>query len=159
MSKLISINKVNYHGCRPIFSRFEMMGDSCEKGTASFGRSPSVTYGFLTTSWHKALRNGSWASITSMEKALYRCALWIAKTRGSIINTALVAQILVIVRRFFEGIRSRILAVGRKRAGSMLKNYSSQGSVFQWAPQVKQWLQDSVFVFYLGVIQEAQQEP
>jgi len=99
----------------------------------------------------KALRNGSWACLSSTEKALYRCALWIAKRRGCIINNALVAQVLGILQSFFEGIRTRIAAAGRKRARTMLESYARHGGVFSWAPRVKEWLLDANYIFFLGV--------
>jgi hypothetical protein len=108
----------------------------------------------MSASWHKGLRNGTWNSLGSTEKALYRCALWISKTRGCVVNTTLVAQILAITRHFLETIRTRIAAVGMKRAETMFKIYNSHGGVFGWAPQLKEWLRDANYVFYLGVIQQ-----
>jgi hypothetical protein len=55
------------------------------------------------------------------------------------------------VQRFSKKIRSRIITAGKKKAESMLKSYSSQGGVFAWAPQLKEWLRDANYVFYLGV--------
>jgi hypothetical protein len=114
-------------------------------------RISAVSYGFLSMSLRKSLRNGSWSSISSTQKALYRCALWIAKTRGGIVNKTLVAQVLSIVQCFFQSIRSRITAVGRKRAENMMKICSG---IFRWAPQLKDWMRDANYIFYLGVIQQ-----
>jgi len=114
----------------------------------------SFSYGFLSTSWRKALRNGSWNCISSTEKALYRCAVCLARTRGFIVNRALVTKILNIMRCFSEDIRSLITAAGKKRA-RIMNGYGSQRRIFRWAPQVKEWLRDAQYVFYLGVIQQS----
>ena len=89
--------------------------------------------------------------VSSTEKALYRCALWIAKERGCIVNVELVAQVLEISGHLLGRIRRRITAAGKERARLMLKNYSNHSGVFGWAPQVKEWLHDAAYVFYLGV--------
>jgi hypothetical protein len=111
----------------------------------------SISFGILSTLWRKSLRSGSWAKIGSAEKALYRCALWIARARGFIVNKALVTQVLEIARHLLGSIRSRIAAAGKERARLLLKNYSTRGGVFGWAPQAKDWLHDANYIFYLGV--------
>jgi len=110
-----------------------------------------VSFGSLSSLWRKSLRNGSWAKIGSAEKALYRCALWIAKERGCIVNRELVAQVLEISEHLLPWIRRRITAAGRERARLMLKSYSNRGGVFGWAPRVNEWLHDATYIFYLGV--------
>jgi len=111
----------------------------------------SISFGILSSLWRKSLRSGSWVRIGSAEKALYRCALWIARARGFIVNRALVTQILEIMRHLLGSIRSRITVAGKERARLLLKNYSNRGGVFVWAPQVREWLHDATYVFYLGV--------
>jgi hypothetical protein len=118
--------------------------------TLSEGTSP-ISYGSLSSLWRKSLRSGSWARIGSAEKALYRCALWIARERGCIINKRLVAQVLEISEHLLARIRSRITAAGKKRARLMLKSYSNRDGIFGWAPQVNEWLHDVTYIFYLGV--------
>jgi hypothetical protein len=93
--------------------------------------------------------------VSSTEKALYRCALWIAKRRGCIINSRLVAQVLEISGKLLNRIRSHITAAGKERARLMLKNYTNRGGVFGWAPQVREWLHDAAYIFYLGVISQS----
>jgi len=110
-----------------------------------------VTFAFLSKSLRESHRNGSWITISSTERALYRCALWIAKARGCIVNKSLVAQILGISRHLLGSIRSRITAAGKQRARSMADTYGNRRGVFWWAPQVKKWLHDAAYIFYLGV--------
>lgn len=118
--------------------------------TLSEGAS-SISFSILSSLWRKSLRSGHWFSIGSAERALYRCALWIAKARGCIVNRALVAQILEITRHLLGSIRSRITAAGEGRVRLLLKDYGNRGGVFNWAPQVREWLHDATYIFYLGV--------
>jgi hypothetical protein len=55
------------------------------------------------------------------------------------------------MRHLLGSIRSRITVAGKERARLLLKNYSNRGGVFVWAPQVREWLHDATYVFYLGV--------
>lgn len=115
----------------------------------------SISFGSLSSLWRKSLRSGSWVRIGSAERGLYRCALWIAKARGYIVNKALVTQVLEIARHLLGSIRSRITAAGKERARLLLKNYSTRGGVFGWAPQAKDWLHDATYIFYLGVTSQS----
>jgi hypothetical protein len=54
------------------------------------------------------------------------------------------------MRHLHGSIRSRITAAGKERA-RLLLNYNNRGGVFDWAPQVREWLHDAAYVFYLGV--------
>lgn len=109
------------------------------------------TYAPLATIWHRSLRNGSWTTLTSSKKALYRCALWIAKARGYISNRRLVEQVLQIVKQLLQSVQSRIATAGSKKARMMLEAYGKPHGVFSWAPHVREWLQDLTYIFYLGV--------
>ena len=135
---------------RPATSSFMFQPRKSTSEALSEGTS-SISFGSLSSLWRKSLRSGRWFTIGSAEKAVYRCALWIAKARGYIVNKALVAQVLEIARHLLGSIRSRITAAGKERARLLLKNYSNRGGVFGWAPQTKEWLHDANYVFYLGV--------
>jgi hypothetical protein len=111
----------------------------------------SFKYALLDALWHRSLRNGSWNTLTSTRKALYRCALWVAKAKGCISNKQLIEQVLQIVYQLLRSVQSRIASTGEKRARMMLETYEKPHGVFSWAPQVREWLLDSLYVFYLGV--------
>lgn len=110
----------------------------------------SLTYAPLATLWRRSLRNGSWVKLTSSKKALYRCALWVAKARGRISNSRLVEQILQIALQL-QRVQSRIVAAGEKKARMMLEAYGKLNGVFSWAPQMREWLLDPTYIVYLGV--------
>ena len=118
---------------------------------APLSRGISLKHAPLDTLWHRSLRNGSWNTLTSPRKALYRCALWVAKVRGRISNEKLMKQVLQIVCQLLRSVQSRIASTGEKRARMMLETYGKTHGVFSWAPQVREWLLDSLYVLYLGV--------
>jgi hypothetical protein len=91
--------------------------------------------------------------MNTMDRALFRCAFWVAKVRGKISNTKLMVQILKIALKLVEGVQGAILSVGRRRTTQMFETYGKPLGVFSWAPQVRKWLNDASFVWYLGVLE------
>ncbi|MGA8904238.1 MAG: hypothetical protein WB661_04440 [Candidatus Bathyarchaeia archaeon] len=135
---------------KPAASSFMFRPRRPTSETLSEGTS-SISFSTLSSLRRKSLRSGRWFTIGSAEKALYRCALWVAKARGYIVNRGLVAQVLEIARHLLGSVRGRITAAGKERARRLLKNYSNRSGVFCWAPQVREWLHDTNYIFYLGV--------
>jgi hypothetical protein len=58
-------------------------------------------------------------------------------------------QVLSIAIVLLKNLRSRIFSVGRSRAQTMLTNFER---TLKWAPQLKEWLADPRYVWYLGVM-------
>ena len=98
------------------------------------------------------LRRGTWARLGVVEKALYRCGLWVAKARGTISSTKLSVRILGIVTKLMTTIKTRIYALGLARARALWNSYLSAG-VFEWAPQAKAQLSRAEYITYLGVME------
>lgn len=113
-----------------------------------------LTYRCLVTVWRKGLRNGSWSRLDVSEKGLIRCALWVARIRGSICNMRLMVQVLSVLLRLVRNCRSRIVDAGNRRAHAILQAYG-QGpkSIFSWVPELKTWLCDPRYVRYLGLLE------
>ncbi len=109
-----------------------------------------LSYAFLLTSLRKGLRNGNWTMLDNTEKALFRCALWVTKTKGKISNMKLVVQVLSIAPKIFQTIR-RIGRAGRMRATMMLQEFAKSGGVFTRAPRVRGWLHDPQYQTYLAL--------
>ena len=110
-----------------------------------------LTLDWLVKVWRRSLRNRSWARLSPTSKALIQCALWVAKTRGRIANTRLIAQVLAITHRLSESVQDRIAAAGKKVAIMKIRAYSGPGGVFSWAPQVREWLNSDSYISYLGL--------
>jgi hypothetical protein len=98
------------------------------------------------------LRRGTWARLGAVEKALYRCGLWVAKARGTISSTKLSARILGIITKLMTTIKTRIYALGLARARALWSNYIAAG-VFDWAPEAKEQFSRREYVTYLGVME------
>jgi len=113
----------------------------------------SLTYSSLAGFQRRSMRNRSWQRLSVAERGLYRCALWVAKARGKITNTRLMVQTLRVALKLLEGFQSRIAKAGRARAMIMLEEYAKPGGVFSWAPRMREWLHDSRYLLYLGVLE------
>jgi len=105
----------------------------------------------LLTNFKKSLRNGNWRHLNPLDKALYRASLWYAKHRGSIVNAALVEKLQGIVERLKETNGRRIFEKGFKKARELLGKIEENG-IFTWAPQLKHWLKDHDYIFWLGTV-------
>ena len=112
----------------------------------------SLSHSWLDSVWRSAHRNRSWGRLDTVEKAMFKCALWVAKARGKISNMRLMVHVLRIALKLLETRRSRILNAGRRRAMQMFEEYANPGGVFSWAPRMRDWLYDSGYVRYLGVM-------
>jgi hypothetical protein len=64
----------------------------------------AITYGELSATFRKGLRNGNWKHLNRLDKALFRASLWYAKHRGSIVNVSLVEKLLALVENIQKGI-------------------------------------------------------
>jgi len=113
----------------------------------------SITYPSLVELRRRGLRNGNWRHLDSGQKALFRCALWVAKARGKITNTRLMVQVLRIVLKLLERFQSRIVKAGRARAAAMFEAYARPKGVFSWALRIREWLHDPKYIAYLGALE------
>lgn len=140
---------------RQLFPSHEVTEKTSAKSRISdlLGSGDSITYPRLAGLRRRGLRNGSWRRLDVGQKALFKCALWIAKTRGRISNAKLMVQVIRVALRLLETARSGIIRAGRIRSTSMFETYSKPGGVFGWAPRVREWLSESAYVWYLGVLQ------
>lgn len=98
----------------------------------------------------RGLRNGNWRRLSLVDRGLFRCALWVVRVRGRIGSLRLLVRVLGVVLRLLESRSMRIWVAGRARAEELLRRFEERG-LFDWAPQVRGWLVDRGFVFYLGL--------
>ena len=112
----------------------------------------AITYSQLIGWRRRGLRNGNWALLDSCEKGLFRCSLWLARVRNEISNMKLMVQVLRIVSKLLESFRSRTMKTGMRRASVMIEIYTKPEGVFDWAPRMREWLSDSRFMWYLGIL-------
>ena len=110
-----------------------------------------ITYAGLFAGFRKGLRNGNWKHLNRLDKALFRASLWYAKQRGCIVNALLVEKLLALVEKLKETKGMRIFKGGFKKAHELLKKGEVEG-VFIWALQLKHWLRDPDYIFWLGTV-------
>jgi hypothetical protein len=111
-----------------------------------------LDYGSLRLYLKVGLRRGTWARLGAVQKALYRCGLWVAKTRSTISSAKLSVSILSIITKLMTTVKTHIYAMGLARARALWSNYISAG-VFDWAPEVKAGFSRVEYITYLGVME------
>ena len=111
-----------------------------------------MTHSELTSFMRTGVRRGTWSKLSIVDRALFRCGIWVAKTRGQIANTTLIVGIRRILVRLLATVRNRIYEAGLTRARRLRKNYLSAG-VFDWAPEVKDLIFRPDYIMYLGVME------
>ena len=98
----------------------------------------------------RGLRNGNWRRLPLVDRGLFRCALWVARVHGRIVNFRLLVRVLGIVLKLLAGPGTRIWMAGRVRAEELMRRFEERG-LFQWAPQARGWLGERNYVFCLGL--------
>ena len=124
-----------------------------------------LTYELLRENLKKGQRRGNWRTLNRLEKALYRAAMayirpndrramvngLIARIerRRALTNRTVVAKLIALVERLQQTAGKRIFQRGFKKAGILLEK--GEELVFAWAPQLKEWLKDPDYIFWLGM--------
>ena len=110
-----------------------------------------ITNAELFASFKKDRRKGNWRKLNRLDKALYRASLWYIRHLVSIVNGTLVEKLLVLVEMLEETKGMGIFKRGSKKAAKMLDKGEETG-VFIWAPQLRYWLKDPDYIFWLGTV-------
>ena len=109
-----------------------------------------MKYAELLSFFRKGLRNGNWHRLSHRRKGLYRAVLVYIRVKGEIVNSKLAAMVLSIIGKLTETRRLRILKAGQEKANRILSTYGENG-VFEWCPQLKEWLKEPDYIFWLGL--------
>lgn len=110
------------------------------------------TYTELVKIRLRAYRNGSWRRLATVEKALFKASIELAKVRGVIVNPSLISRLRSIVSKLFQTVATKILQLGKEYASYLLKLYSKNG-ILKYLPEVKNLLNDPRYILWLGVKQ------
>lgn len=86
-----------------------------------------------------------------MDKALYRASLWYAKYNDSIVSMSLLEKLSGLIEKLKETVGMKIFKKGFEKAVELTEKYEKNG-VFTWMPQLKNWLKDPEYIFYLGAV-------
>jgi hypothetical protein len=89
----------------------------------------TIIYDKLTATLRKTVRNGNWRKLKFIDKALYRAAMWYAKSGGSIVNVKLVEKLLWLIERLKETKCIRLFKFKRgfEKAVEMLNKGEEKG--------------------------------
>lgn len=109
-----------------------------------------MQYAELLFYFRKALRNGNWRYLSYLEKCLYRAVLFYTKVKCEIVNSKLAAMVLSIVEKLKKTPRLRILKAGQEEA-KRISSTCGENGVFEWCPQLKEWLREPDYIFWLGL--------
>jgi hypothetical protein len=110
------------------------------------------TYSHLRFVFRKAMVRGVFRKLRQEDRALYKCALWVAKKRGRLRSMKLIRQVASIVIRLLSTFRAQVIAAGRARANRLIACLTANG-FSKWAPEVFGWLNNKQFILYLGVLE------
>jgi len=113
--------------------------------------SDMFSHRYLQSAYRKGFRNGGWRRLSLEDKALFRCALWVAKVRGRLANVRLMVQIAGILRKLLATFKRRMMRLGRVEAERLMLCLQSSKAK-EWAPRALEWVKDQRFVAYLGVL-------
>jgi len=109
-----------------------------------------LDFSYLSAVRRRGLRNGNWPRLPPVDRALFRCALWVTKVRGRIVSFRLMVRVLGIALKLLMAPRMRIWRAGRARAEELMRRFEERG-LFEWTPNVRSWLVDPSYVFCLGL--------
>ncbi|MCS7385835.1 MAG: hypothetical protein NDF55_03705 [archaeon GB-1867-005] len=109
-----------------------------------------IYYTELANTLKKGLRNGNWKKLSKLEKAFYRAALTYAKIKRKIINPDVISHLTEIMNKLILTPTLKIVKAGLERARHILTQFKKSGA-FKWCPQLKKWLQDPTYIFWLGL--------
>jgi hypothetical protein len=65
----------------------------------------------------------------------------------------LMVQTLRIALELVKSFQNRIASAGEKRAMILFQSYGQPGGVFSWAPRMREWLHESSYILYLGLLE------
>jgi len=111
-----------------------------------------LTFNNLVQVQKKGFRNGSWRKLSILDRSFFRASICYAKLKGMIVSRKLLAELGSIIRELTSTLGMSIFRSGLLTARSMLAIFEEE-RVFNWASEVKDWLEDPNFIFWLGLNQ------
>jgi len=115
-------------------------------------RSSDYSYDELVKIWNVAKRNERLHRLRRKGRALLKGVIAFLRGGGRIVSSTLIEALEVIIRELRVTTRRRILRFGEVKAVEMDTQYAKRG-IFKWVPQLKAWLRDQTYMFWLGTLQ------
>lgn len=111
-------------------------------------------YAELRNALRQAYRNSrKWRRCRDIHRRLLEACVQFAKNGSRIINEMVLARLHVALRELrITNLRTRIIVEGEIKASEMQTQLMKQ-NVFNWVPQLRKWLKDEGYRFWLGTMQ------
>lgn len=119
--------------------------------------SKSVSYVELWRVRRKAYANGKWRFLKDEDRGLLNSAIEYLKFETRIVSVMVIARLRVVMSKLGTVKSARILKDGEIRAMEMRTQYRDKG-MFEWVPQLKRWLNDVAYNFWLGMMHMSLEE-
>jgi hypothetical protein len=98
----------------------------------------------------KGFRNGSWRRLNFLERMYFKVSISYAKLWDKIVNSKVIAELESIIRKLIPAFKEDTLRVGFNRARKLIR-ISTENKLFEWAPEIIEWLQDPKYILWLGI--------
>lgn len=108
------------------------------------------TFSDLVRYQRKGLRNGNWRRLSFFERAFFRVSICYTKARSKIVNSRVVANLKAIIEKLTLTLGKKIFITGLEKTKEMLLKFEENG-VFSWASELRGWLKDPKYIFWLGL--------
>lgn len=108
-----------------------------------------LDYAMFSRAIRRGIRNGRWFKLESEKRALFSAAREFLRIGGKIVRLNLLKDLLRIIKDLTSSVKRRIWQRGLEAAHAMRRQFEK--GFFDWCPQIRDWLEDPDYVFYLGV--------
>jgi len=108
------------------------------------------TFNDLVLLQRKGFRNGSWRRLSFLDKMYFKASTSYAKMWGKIVNSKVIAELESIIEKLISVFKEQTLRAGFKKARDLIQT-SEESKIFEWAPEIIEWLQDHRYILWLGL--------
>jgi len=110
------------------------------------------TFNDLILIQRKGFRNGSWRRLSFLERTYFKVSISYAKLWDKIVNSKVIAELESIIKKLIPIFKEQTLKAGFKKARELIR-ISKENKIFEWAPEIIEWLQDHRYILWLGFSQ------
>jgi len=107
------------------------------------------TFNDLILIQRKGFRNGSWRRLNFLDKMYLKASISYAKIWGKIVSSKVIAELVSIIKKLVPVFKKQTLRAGFRKARDLIQT-SEESKIFEWAPEVLEWLQDHRYILWLG---------
>jgi len=79
----------------------------------------------------------------------FKATISYAKLWGKIVNSKVIAELESIIEKLISVFKEQILKAGFEKARDLIQT-SEESKIFEWAPEIIEWLQDHRYILWLG---------